>query len=355
MRIMLGMHHPKHFWMFRNLILAGQQRGWEFTILVSKKDVLEDLLKWSGFTYYVIGENQPNMARKIAEFFKYVYYTCKYSAKFKPDVYIGQALPHFGFLAALRSASYFIYEDTEYVSILHKLTVPFCTAVVTPKSFKKKLGAKQVHINSNFELAYLHPNNFTPNPQVLEDIGVNYDEKFAVIRFVSWHAYHDIGENGIAIESKINTVKEISKYAKVFITSEGPLPDALAKYRLDISPEKMHHVLHYAHLCYGESPTMTTESVMVGTPAICISSWAHDLGNFGELMQHGLIMCFAPGDEHIALEKAIIWLTDEVTNQKWNERRKEFLNEKMDVAAFMIWLLDRYPESLEELKKSEAL
>ena len=67
MRIIVGMHHPKQFWMFKNLIASGQKKGWEFLILASKKDILEDLLKYSGFEYCIIGQNQPSIFRKIID------------------------------------------------------------------------------------------------------------------------------------------------------------------------------------------------------------------------------------------------------------------------------------------------
>ena len=81
MRIIVGMHHPKQYWMFKNLIIAGQKKGWEFLILASKKDVLEDLLKNSGFKYKVIGQNQPSIFKKIIELLKHIYFTYKYSKK----------------------------------------------------------------------------------------------------------------------------------------------------------------------------------------------------------------------------------------------------------------------------------
>ena len=61
MKIMVGMHHPKQFWMFKNLILAGQKKGWEFMILVSEKDILKDLLKSAGFEFHIIGKNRPTI------------------------------------------------------------------------------------------------------------------------------------------------------------------------------------------------------------------------------------------------------------------------------------------------------
>ena len=61
---------------------------------------------------------------------------------------------------------------------------------------------------------------------------------------------------------KRRIVKKISKYAKVFISSEGELPDELIKYKIHIKPEYMHHALSQASLFYGESATMAAESAV---------------------------------------------------------------------------------------------
>jgi predicted glycosyltransferase len=55
---------------------------------------------------------------------------------------------------------------------------------------------------------------------------------------------------------------------QVFITSEGWLDDGLAKYEINVSPEKMHDLLYYADLLIGDSQTMTTEAGVLGTPAM---------------------------------------------------------------------------------------
>ena len=47
------------------------------------------------------------------------------------------------------------------------LTMPFTDVILTPKSFTTDLGEKQIRINSFKELAYLHPNWFRPNRDVL--------------------------------------------------------------------------------------------------------------------------------------------------------------------------------------------
>ena len=51
-------------------------------------------------------------------------------------------------------------------------------------------------------------------------------------------------------------MRELSKYARIVITSEDPLPRDLEKYRSNIPPERMHDALYYASLYAGEGATM---------------------------------------------------------------------------------------------------
>jgi uncharacterized protein len=101
-------------------------------------------------------------------------------------------------------------------------------------------------------------------------LGIEEDEKFVIVRFVSRSAVHDIGSKGLALAMKRQVVEAFSKYARVFISSEQALPEDLRGYQLPCSPEKIHDALYYADLLYGESATMASEAACVGTPAIFV-------------------------------------------------------------------------------------
>ena len=63
--------------------------------------------------------------------------------------------------------------------------------------FNKKISNnKHITFNGYSELAYLHPNYFKADPSVLENLGLDKDEKFIIIRFVAWGASHDIKQQG---------------------------------------------------------------------------------------------------------------------------------------------------------------
>ncbi len=107
---------------------------------------------------------------------------------------------------------------------------PF-TQVILTSDYEHPLKTDIVIRYSGYhELAYLHPFRFTPDKSVLQELGgVLENEKYIIIRFVSWDATHDFGQKGISRENKIKTVKEFSRYAKVFISSEKELPKELKK------------------------------------------------------------------------------------------------------------------------------
>ena len=92
---------------------------------------------------------------------------------------------------------------------------------------------------------------------------------------------HDVGERGISKSHKLELVSELSKYTRVLISSEEQLSEEFMPYKINIPTNEMHDALAFLLLYFGESPTMTTESAILGTPAIyVISSWAHGCGNF---------------------------------------------------------------------------
>ncbi|HMT29717.1 MAG TPA: hypothetical protein PKD91_10590, partial [Bacteroidia bacterium] len=51
MRVLFYLHHPAHFYLFKNVIGNLKKKGHEVLIVATKKDVLEDLLRSEGFDY----------------------------------------------------------------------------------------------------------------------------------------------------------------------------------------------------------------------------------------------------------------------------------------------------------------
>ena len=120
-------------------------------------------------------------------------------------------------------------DDTENAKLGQMFYRPFSKLMLSPTTFYKDFGKKHVKFNGYMELSYLHPNYFTPDESILDDLGVKKGESYSILRFVKWKAHHDLGHNGISNENKILVVKELLKYGKVYITSEGELPTGMRR------------------------------------------------------------------------------------------------------------------------------
>jgi predicted glycosyltransferase len=272
--------------------------------------------------------------------------------KFKPDIITGINNTIAAHVSKVTNAKSIIFTDTEHATLANNITFPFSNVVCTPSCFKKDIGKKQVRYDGYHELAYLHPNYFKPNSAVLEEIGLSKDEIFFILRFVTWGASHDIGQHGI--QDRIKLIHELEKYGRVLISSEGPLDMGLEKYNIKVSPDKMHDLLYYATLYLGEGATMATESAILGTPSIYVSSLVGTMGNFIELEQkYGLMYNYNDSDK--AMKKAVELIQKPQIKKEWSKKRETLLKDKINVTEFMVWFIEDFPKSLEKIKDNGIL
>ena len=342
MKIMIGVDHPKqvHFWknIIKNLIIDGH----DVKILATDKDITLYLLNTYELDYEVYGMHQKNMIMKAYGMMSRTYKALAVAKRFKPDIIIAGA-PYLAYVGKIIGKLYMDLTDTEHANLTHQLTHPFTDVICTPTCFKKNINPKKhVTFDGYFELAYLHPDYFMPDPSVLEELGLNKDDKFIILRFVAWGASHDVGQSGISDEMKIKYISELEKHGRVFISSEANLEKDFEKYKLKIPPEKFHSLLSYAQLYIGESGAISNEAGILGVPSVYVSSLVGTMGNFDELeKRYGLVYSFQ--DSKLALDKALELLEDKNTKKKWQKKRERLLNEKMDVTKFMTDFIEGYP------------
>ncbi len=345
MRILFGVSHPKHVFIFKNIVKCLVNRGHIIKVIAVEKEITTELLNNFNISYDLIGKNQPTLLKKMIHLPQWEYTTYNISKKFKPDIFISRALPHFAHISAIIKKPFIIFEDTEIAKALHKITLPFADAIVTPECYKENYGKKHIYFNGYFELGYLHPDYFKPDINILNEVGLNKNDKFAIIRFVAWKASHDIGDCGFS--NKIELVKQLEKWCKVFISSEIPLPKELKKNEISISPEKMHHLMYYANVFVGESATMAAESAILGTPGLLVSTSRR--GYTDELEQiYDMVYTYSEqqNSQEFALSKAIELIKDNNTKEKWSEKRTKLLDEKIDVTKFITDLIENYHKYL---------
>jgi predicted glycosyltransferase len=333
--------------LFKHAIRLLERDGNDCAITCSKKDVLLDLLDAGGYPYTLIGNFSSTLWGKMIEQVKVEKRLYQKVREFAPDILIGGpggvTVAHVGKLAGLPSV---VFDDTEHARIEHTLMDPFVSTICTPSSYRNDLGEKQIRYNGYHDLAYLHPNRFTPNPAVLNEIGLTPGDPYIIIRLVSWDASHDRGHHGI--HDRVGLVKALEPYGQILITSEGPLQPELENYRIRVSPEKMHDLLYYATLYVGEGGTMASEAATLGTHAIHISTTAKYCGTFHDLNQYELLWTTENDEE--TMNKAIELLRNSHLKDEGKGKRERLNNDKIDVTAFIIWFIENYPDSIRIMK-----
>lgn len=344
MKYLFDIGHPAEFHCFKNTIRNLIQKGHEAVITARDKDVSLYLLEKFAVPYYSTGKNLPSKSGKIYSLFRNDYRIFKVAKKFDPDMIINFFSPFAAHAGKLLKKPVIGFHDTEKASISVMLAKPFTDVIIVPECYKRKLpGRKKVTFKGVFELAYLHPNYFTPDPAVLDMLNLGEGEKYVLIRFVSHNALHDTGHKGMSLAVKRKVVQEFQKCAKVFISSEEELPLELKNYEIRVPPEKLHDVLFYAALVFGESATIASESAVLGTPVIFIDDKGR--GYTDELEQkYGLVCNFSDSnaDQERALVKGLELLKAKNPEKHWQAKRSRMLSDYIDVTAFMTQFIENY-------------
>lgn len=349
MKILMRVGTPKHVHVFKNMIQNLEKDGHIIKISAKDEEVTLHLLKMYGLDYEKAGKHTAGLFWKTVNMYKTCYGLYKTAKNFKPDLLVSFGSPPTAQVSALIRKPHIAFEDTEHSIEQYLLYSPFTNTICTPDCFKRDLGKKQVRFHGYFELCYLHPNYFKPDRSVLNELGLSKNDKFTIIRFVAWEASHDIKQKGFDLGTKRKLVRELEKYSKVLITSEKPLPKEFKRYRIHVAPEKIHDLLSYATMYIGEGATMASESAVLGTPAIYVSTLRLGYTDEEE-KRYGLVYNFSDpktaGKQ--AFEKAIKLLENKNLKNEWGKKRERLLSEKIDVTKWMTEFIENYPASFYE-------
>jgi len=203
-------------------------------------------------------------------------------------------------------------------------------SLLTANSFRRTLKKGQIQFDGNIELCYLHPKRFKPDKRIYEFLGIPKTQRYIIMRFVSWDAYHDKGLLGLSEINKIRAVTEFSRETKVFISSEKKLSNELEPYRVKIPPEKMHDALWRMRLCS------------------LVKAHTDQEEKYGLVFNFGI----SPVDQLNAISKGSEILRNPAAKSLALKNRTDFLKSKIDVTALFVWLIENYPASLKILQET---
>lgn len=332
MNILIDIIHPAHVHFFRHAIGEFEKRGHNVAVTARQKDVTVELLENFGIPFTVLSKVGKGRTGLLAELIARDIRLWKFCRDFRPDVLTGISGVFISHVGALLRRPSIVWDDTEHQKLAHIITWPLATAIHSPNCYLKTPKKKQNLYAGVHELAYLHPNRFNPDAELVKSLGIDPQQKYCIIRFVSWGAHHDVGQHGLADEKKLRFTESIAEYARPYITSEGTLPGELEPYRLNIPVHQMHHVLACASLCVTEGATVASEASVLGVPTIYVNTLK--LGYTNMLEEYGLLNQTTDTDR--ALELSLGQLKDEDAGQKCRAARRKFLADKIDVTDYIV-------------------
>lgn len=358
MNVLIQLSHPAHFHLYKNVAKNLMADGHKVFILIKTKDILEDLLKQSGLPYYNILQeaHRKNKLGILWDMLVRDWRMLRFVRQNEIDLLTGSTpeVAQVGWL----THKYRVNtgeDDMRIVPLFMKMAGPFVQTILSPITCDNwKLEPKSVKYAGFHKLAYLHPNQFRPDRTVVERYFPS-NRPYFLLRFAQLKAYHDLESNVHGINTKIaqHLIDLLLPHGDVYITSERELEPQFEKFRLQINPLDIHHVMAFARLYIGDSQSMAVEAAMLGVPSLRFNDFAGKIGVLEELEQKYQLTCAIPPSEPQRLyDKIKEWLGMDDLHEVFQQRRSEMLVDKIDVTAFFTWFIENYPESREVMREN---
>lgn len=350
MNILFDIAHPASVHFFRYLIKTLKKDGHTVIVLARNKDITFKLLEIFNIEYIDLGKHYKSFTGKFIGAFFHILKMIFYGLKYKIDLFVDAGTIYPAPVSFLLRKPNLIVGNTD-VDFTLDATKLFNPVYITNTSFNRKLTGRHILIESFNELAFLHPNSFSPDCSVIKKLGLSESDILIILRFVSWNAVDSIGHSGYDINEIRGMVSRFSEYGQVLISSEYDLPEDLTPLRIETHPNikygQMQDLEYYATLLFGESGAMAAECAVLGTPSFFISP--KKLGFIDELStKYQLVYHFETKEG--ALDKAISLLKEANFKNQIKGQHQKLLCEKIDYTAFLSWFIQNYPDSYEIMK-----
>ncbi|HEX2908675.1 MAG TPA: hypothetical protein VHO69_17515 [Phototrophicaceae bacterium] len=332
--ILFDLSHPADVHLFRNLAREWVAQGHQVLFSALDREIIVYLLDHYQLPYKIVYTRQKGKLALVKELLLRPWPTYQIARHLRADLFISMGNPTVGLPALLMGRPYLALTDTDHAVEQHLLFQPFATVIATPDVFTRNLGKKQIRYNSFQELAYLHPDVFTPDARELESLGLSPDETYFVVRFVAWGATHDIGEHGLSGQEKGQLIRELAQHGRVLLSVEGgDIDPEFAGLVTTFPPEKVHHLLAFATMYIGEGGTMGTEAALLGTPSLFVSTLRG--GNWTDLRDnYGLLYFYDNGRETLAKVRELLQMPN--LKAEWQQRRSRMLAAKSNPIPWFV-------------------
>lgn len=358
MNILIDIGHPAHVHLFKNIYWEFYKRGYKIFVTVKDIPAAQVLLERYKIPYFNLGSKSDSLWGKLLRQLEYDAKMFKIVKENNIDIGIGTSVTIAHISRFTKMVSIIMDDDDDDVQpMMTKLGHPFANVVLSPDALKGKRKKKNtIYYAGYHELAYLHPNRFTPDESVLFEANLKPEDTYFIMRFNAFKAHHDISARGLSLEQKLQLINLLKPFGKIFITTEREIEPELREYQFKLSPEKIHHFIYYATLFIGDSQTMTTEAAILGIPALKCNTFAGKLSVHNELEnKYQLCYSYLPNEFNKMCEKIYELLKTQNLKTIWRLKRRKLLNDKIDITSFLIWFIENFPESVIKLNTNPEI
>ncbi|MBF0193097.1 MAG: DUF354 domain-containing protein [Magnetococcales bacterium] len=337
-RVLFDIVHPAHVHFYKHMIVALEKKGVQTSIVAREKDVTLALLKAYDLPFVSVGKSEKkNIFNQGKELFLRDLSIWKLAREFRPDVICTRS-PAGAHVARLCGAvGIFDTDDGPAAGIHYHAAAPFAHIITTPACISETYGKKHTKYPGYKQSAYLHPDHFTPDPQIKKILRVGDGEPYFLVRFVDMVASHDHGETGLSLDARDKLINKLKNHGRVFVTTEGAIPSMWKDLQIKIPPHLMHDALAFAKIQIGDSQTMAAESAFVGTPSLRVSTFKGRLKYLEELEhRYHLTSSFLPTQTDDFFAKLDSWLNDDAALKKVAAGYKQLIYDTKNIATWYV-------------------
>lgn len=351
-KFLFEINHPCHAHLFKHTIQYLKDQGHRVDVLAKPGKITENILSASGIAYIPQKPKAKGLAGKILKQFVYTSQAIGLQLKHKYRLGIGVSvtLPAAAVFSGIRVL---VLDDDDkkatplFAAIAHR----FSDALLRPSCLAfEGVKAGTIYHHALHELAYLHPDVFTPDPRILQKQGLAPGEPFFIIRLSALEAHHDTGKKGIDNSMMHQLIAVLKSHGRVIVTSEKQ-GRGYETEALKIEPYEIHHLMAYARMVVSDGQTMCSEAACLGVPSVRINDFAGKISYLKELeLTWGLTFAFRPEAFQQSLEKITEILSTPA--QIFRERQQRLIDNKINFSSFLSWFIENYPESKRIMKEN---
>ena len=271
MRVLIDIKHCAEVHFFRPIMERMRARGDTTLVTAHYKPGVRDLLEDMDIEHTHISNPYPTAAGILLATALRTGRMFAVARRFRPDVLVGRTGVAVGAVGRMLGVPSVSFDENDHYRAQMLLSGSLVSVICTSTGFERDLGPQHVKLNALLQLAYTHPARFTPDPDILATHGLDPEQPYAFLRLSAWQAMHDLGHKGLKAAGVLSLIESLRPHARAVVSTEGPMPEALAPYANPVPVGHVLHVLAFAGVYVGEGGSMAAEAACVGTPAVWVS------------------------------------------------------------------------------------